>query len=78
MKQITQRDKADEKVEEIKTVLKLSSLDYYLEESPYSLTIQLRKFFRKDFSPLLLSENPPEDLTYPDSSHQLHFILKPK
>ena len=53
MKIYTQRDKADDEVEKIKSVLKSSKLDYFIQESPYSLSIQIRKTFIQDFSPRL-------------------------
>ena len=53
MKQNTQRDQADEQVERIKSALKNTGLDYYMEESPYRLSIHLKKSFIQDFSPLL-------------------------
>ena len=53
MKNSTQRDKADDEVEKIKSVLKSSKLDYFIQESPYSLSIQIRKTFIQDFSPRL-------------------------
>ena len=53
MKQNTQRDQADEQVERIKSALKNTGLDYYMEESPYRLSIHLKKSFIQDFSPRL-------------------------
>ena len=41
MKNTTQRDQADTETEKIKSVLKLTGLDYFIEESPFRLTIHV-------------------------------------
>ena len=58
MKQDTARDRADEEVEKIKWALKNTGLNYYMEESPFRLSIHIKKSLFKDFSPRL-----PVDLT---------------
>ena len=47
MKHTTQRERADEEVEKIKRALKLTGLDYFIEESP----INIKKTYIQDFSP---------------------------
>ena len=58
MKHTTQRDKADEEAEKIKSALKLSGLDYYMEESPFRLSIHIKKTYIQDFSPRLSADLP--------------------
>ena len=53
MKHTTHRDQADAEVEKIKSVLKNTGLDYYIEESPFRLSVHVKKSFIKDFSPKL-------------------------
>ena len=58
MKHTTQRDKADEEAEKIKSALKLTGLDYYMEESPFRLSIHIKKTYIQDFSPRLSADLP--------------------
>ena len=59
MKNTTQRDQADTETEKIKSVLKLTGLDYFIEESPFRLTIHVKKSYIQDFSPLLCGTSLP-------------------
>ena len=47
----TQRSKADKEVDNIKSAVKQSGLDYFVEESPFSVTLRIKKTFLQDFSP---------------------------
>jgi len=49
----TERQSAEEKISFIKEAIKNSKVDYLLSESPYTVSIQLKKKFLKDFSPKL-------------------------
>ena len=59
MKHNTQRDQADKEVERIKSVLKNTGLDYYMEESPYCLSIhhhwQWHHFLEEEYLYILMS-----------------------
>ena len=68
MKFTTQRDRADEEVEKLKSALKLTGLDYFLEESPFRLSIHVKKTYIKDFSPRL-SEDLPWQPNFTSSPH---------
>lgn len=59
MKTITLREKADEAAEKIKADLKLSNLNFQIQESPFSLNLKISKTFIKDYSPRLpVIQNP--------------------
>ena len=58
MKHSTQRNQADEEVEKIKWALKLSGLDYFMEESPFRVSIHVKKSYIQDFSPKLSADLP--------------------
>ena len=47
---IIERFEADLEVEKIKSIVKEASLDYFIEESPYSLRLNLKKKRLQDFS----------------------------
>ena len=46
----SERSLADKAFEHIKAVVKLSALDYLMQENPYSATIKIRKKYLNDFS----------------------------
>ena len=50
------RNKADNEVEKIKSVLKLFGLDYFVQESTFSVSIQIKKSFFQDYSPQLTDD----------------------
>ena len=47
---ITERREADFEVDKIKNLVKESSIDYFIEESPFSLRLNIRKKYLRDFS----------------------------
>ena len=76
MRNLSQRDKADGEVEKIKSMLKISKLDYFIQESPYSVSIQIRKTFIQDFSPLLVERSSRMSTSTP--FHSQHQQLSPQ
>ena len=48
---ITERQIAEKKIDIIKAALISSQVDYYLRETPYTMSIHLKKKFLKDNSP---------------------------
>ena len=54
----TQRQQADYEFEKVKRAIKDSSLNYHLEERPFSARIILKKSFLKDFTSNLLPGLP--------------------
>ena len=50
MIEVTERQLAEKRINNIKEELKNSQVDYHLNETPYSLSIVMKKKFLKDFS----------------------------
>ena len=49
---ITERREADYEVDKIINIVKESSLDYFIEQSPYRLRLNVRKRLLNDLSPV--------------------------
>ena len=50
MIEVTERQRAEKSINNVKEALINSQVDYYLNETPYSLSIIMKKKFLKDFS----------------------------
>ena len=61
-----ERQSADYEIDKIKSAVKESLLDYYINESPFGIFFSVKKCFLKDFSP----KYTPINISTPFKPHE--------